>query len=405
MIEPIPRPYPQQLPAEEALLLACARSEMSPIELARARDLAPVVDWYEVERLAREHGVGSLVYPNLKLHFGHEAPAEILDRLKRFSIATTQSNLGLLREVLSTVRELNAHGIECAVFKGLLVNQLSYRNLAIRKSGDIDLLVRKRDYPRAKALFLSQGFQQTLSDKVELLCLQSGLWHEERRLQIDLHWGIPPRELNIGADKIMDRITHVSIGSVKLPSFAMEDVLIILCANAIKEFWNQLLYPYRDIAEFLRGDIALDWESLFERARELKCGRAVAVALAVVDALYEIPLPERVRRELRREPDCARVEQELLRQLFERDTDDSIIINKNGHHLYYFDSPASYYEALIDGALKRLEYRYSVAVEPNEENRARLELTPASALLHYLVKPFWMLGKLVLKPLRGRTDK
>ncbi|MCC6209181.1 MAG: nucleotidyltransferase family protein [Gammaproteobacteria bacterium] len=405
MPEPTLSPYVQQLPAEEGLLLACARSDMTQAEITRAQTLASDLDWHEVERLAREHGVGTLVYPNLKQHFGHEVPAEILDRLRQLSIATTQSNLGLLRELLSTVRELNSHGIECAVFKGLLVNQLAYRNLAIRKSGDVDLLVRKQDYSRAKALFLSQGFTQTLSDKVELLCLQSGLWHEERKLQIDLHWGIPPRELNIRADKIMERITHVAVGGVNVPSFAMEDVFIILCTNATKEFWNQLLYPYRDIAELLRSGIPLDWRSLFNRARDLGCRRAVTVALAVVETLYGVPLPEQVKRELRREPDCEKVERELLRQLFEQDIDDSLVINKTGHHLYYFVSSARYHEALIDGALDRLRFRYLVFVDPNDETRIRRELTPIAALFHYSVKPFWMCGKYLLKILRRSGDE
>lgn len=402
---PNPSPYVRQLPAEEGLLLACARAEMAPAELARARDLAVDVDWYEVERLAREHGVGSLIYPNLKQHFAHEVPGEILDRLKQLSLATTQSNLGLLRELLSTVRELNSHGIECAAFKGLLVNQLAYRNLAIRKSGDVDLLVRERDYPRAKDLFLSQGFRQTLSDKVELLCLQSGLWHEERHLQIDLHWGIPPLELDIRADKIMERITNVAVGGVNIPSFAMEDVFIILCTNAIKEFWNQLLYPYRDIAEFLSGGVPLDWQSLLDRARELKCRRAVTVALAVVETLYEIPLPAQIKRELRREPDCEKAERELLRQLFEQDIEDGIVINKSGHRLYYFDSPVRYHEALIDGIFDRLKFRYSVAMEPNEENRARLRQKPISAAIYYFSRPLWILGKFLLKPLLGRRGR
>lgn len=370
MSKPGNSPYVQELPAAEALLLACARSELTPAELIRARALAAGVDWHEVERLAEEHGVGSLAYRNLRRHFEDLAPAEMIERLKVLSIATTQSNLGLLRETLATVRELSAQGIECAVFKGLITTQLAYGDFSARRCGDIDILVPESDYPRAKELFLAEGFLATMSDKAEIACLQSGLWHEKRRLKIDLHWGIPPRELGIYAGKILRDGTTTILGGMKIPSFSRDDMFIILCVNATKEFWEQRLYAYCDIREFLLHHADLDWARIASRARALRCERMLMAGLGVVHALYDMPLPAPIAARLRETPSVRRVIDELLEQLFNLNPARAIAWGGD-RHLYFFQSSPDYFAALIDSPVRRFYYktvlRHVLSVTPEAE--------------------------------------
>ncbi|MBK9132594.1 MAG: nucleotidyltransferase family protein [Gammaproteobacteria bacterium] len=369
MSKPSNTPYVRELPAAEALLLACARSAMTPAELIRARELAAGVDWHEVERLAEDHGVGSLAYRNLRRHFEDMAPAEMIERLKILSIATTQSNLSLLKEVLFTVR-LGAQGIECTVFKGLITTQLAYGDFSARKCGDIDLLVPESDYPRAKELFLAEGFLSTMSDKAEIACLQSGLWHEDRRLKIDLHWGIPPRELGIHAGEILRNRAYTTLGGMKIPTFSRDDMFLILCVNATKEFWEQRLYAYCDIPEFLLHHADLDWERITGRARALRCERMLMAALGVVHTLYDMPLPALIAARLRETPSVRRVIDELLEQLFNLNPARAIA-GGGDRHLYFFRSSPDYFAALIDNPVRRFYYkkvlRHVLSVTPEAE--------------------------------------
>jgi hypothetical protein len=181
-----PSSYRRLLPPEEALLLISARREIPNNLLAEATRLIPKIDWNRFIRLTVEHGVGPIVHRSMRGYFSSVIPEPYRTQLKQNAVINTQSNLALLGQLLAIVQQLESTGIRFAVFKGLIINQMIYQDLGIRKCGDIDVLIDRRNFSRTKAWFLSQGFRQTLSDKDEALCLQSGLWQEERLINIDL---------------------------------------------------------------------------------------------------------------------------------------------------------------------------------------------------------------------------
>jgi hypothetical protein len=349
-----PTPYRNLLPPEEALLLICARREIPGELLEAGAALITRIDWERLLQLSLNHGVGPLVYASLKRHFAAAAPDACMAQLRQRTLANAQSNLSMLGELAKTARLLESNGVRFAVFKGLVVNETVYRDLAIRKCGDIDLLVDRKDFARAKALFVAEGFVPTLPDSAEIHCLQSGLWHEDRRLMIDLHWGIPPREVGVRAGRILDQLARISIGGVDLPAFSREDLFIALCVNATKEYWNQQLYPYCDIHEFLQGQADLDWKAVLARARTLKCERMMLAALGVVEAAFDHPLPHVRSRAVAATDTTA---QELLHQLFDLEILSPTISGEN-RHLFFHRTQREYYLNLVDSPLRRFLYRH-----------------------------------------------
>ncbi|MBK8162850.1 MAG: nucleotidyltransferase family protein [Gammaproteobacteria bacterium] len=294
-----------------------------------------------------------MVYATIKRQLPEAIPEQLLTQLRANALAGTHGNLVLLREMLRVARQLSTCRIRFAIFKGLTLNQMVYQDLGIRKCGDIDILVGQRDFTRVKDLLLADGFSPTLTDLAEVQYLQSGLWHEQRQVSIDLHWGIPPRELGIRADKILENASGIFIGGQSLPAFSPEDLLIILCVNATKEYWNQLLYPYCDIHEFLSSHPGLNRSALFTRARELRCERMVRTALRVVAALYDMAA---LGGDNRRTMENDRAAQELILQLFDHRPDEGTFISHR-RLLYLFDSTDDYFMTLIDTPLQRLSYR------------------------------------------------
>jgi hypothetical protein len=361
------------------------------------------VNWPAYEELVRVHSVTSLVYSNLKRHFGNTIPAEILGRMKQHFISTTQSNLALLREILAIVQQLRSRHIECAVFKGLAINQQVYHDLSIRKSGDIDILVREKDYRHARQMFVSQGFIPTMSEQSELQCLQSGLWHEGKQSQIDLHWGIPPRQLLIDSDKIMDHVQEIALPGTSIPAFAREDMFIVMCVNAIKEFWNQLLYRYCDIHEFLQNHPELDGKRLARRARELGCHRATGIALAVTKELFNVALTTSMERSFPLSWSGNTIKEEILLQIFEKGPDEGGLLTSDGHRLYRFENILDYNTALIDKAPQRILYRYRRIIEPNATDRSSIPLPATLDFLYYLIRPVRLAIKHVFQILRKLT--
>lgn len=348
--------FRHELPAEEALLLHCANRTLSASSIAQASNLLREVDWERFLQLSYQHGVAALVFRCLNAHFMALTPDEVVADLRRYVILNTQNNLGLLREIVNTVALLHARRIKFAVFKGLVTAELAYGDLSIRRCNDIDILVAEADHLGVKALFLSEGFEQTLSGKAEFLCIQSGLWHEGRRLNIDLHWGIPPRELGIRAARILKNRSSITVAGKDIPTFAKEDMFIILCANATKEFWEQQLYAYCDINEFLQRHTNLNWKLIVNRARVLRCERLLLSGLGVVKALFDSPLPAEIEARLTGNASVQRVVSELLQQLFDHEIAYSAEL-RGARHLYYFHTPSDYFATLIDNPAARLTYK------------------------------------------------
>jgi hypothetical protein len=390
--------YRQRLPPEEALLLISARREIPNKLLAAATIPIMNIDWNRFLRLTIEHGVGPIVYASMKRYFSFAIPEPCLTQLKQNAVMNAQNNLALLGQLLTIIQQLKSREIRFAIFKGLIINQMVYQDLGIRKCGDIDILIDKKNFSGTKAWLLSEGFQQTLSDHDEALCLQSGLWQEEHFINIDLHWGIPPRDLGIRANKILDSPYEISIGGKNIPTFSPEDLLIILCVNATKEYWNQHLYPYCDIHEFLQRYPNLDWEFIAQRTGELKCKRIFYAAIGTTQKLYETSLPAAVEKYIQLNTHIQSVIMELQQQLFEFDVHNSTIVSAK-RHLYFFESTEHYFISLIDGRFRRFIYRHTpkhirhsmiYAIEKAQKN-----LPPSLYCLRLVLIPIQVTGVLL----------
>lgn len=346
-------PSAPPLPAEERLMLICARRTHSDDLKTEARTLGQNVNWERLTDLSLKHRVGPIVYASLRTCLGDITPPSSLSRLRQDTLAAVQHNLGLLREAIRIARLFREQGVRYALFKGLTINQMVYGDLSIRKCGDIDILVDPADFLRVKQLLVSEGFSQTLTDQGELQCLQSGLWHEQRNISVDLHWGLPPRELRIRSKLILDHAAPIMLGGQALSAFCRDDLLIALCVNATKEYWNQLLYPYCDIHEFLRSHPDLDPETLLSRARRLRCERMVLTALQTVSSLYQSSVPARFARLA---PADSRAKKELIRQIFSPPQHGGAA-SSHSQLLTQFESTDAYFMALMDTSLQRLIYR------------------------------------------------
>jgi len=392
--------FRHDLPVEEALLLHCANRSLPPAGIAEAENLLQEVNWERFLQLSYQHGVAALVFRRLNSHFLALTPEEVVADLRRYAILNTQNNLGLLHELVNTVDLLREQCIKFAVFKGLVTAELGYGDISIRRCNDIDILVTGADHPRVKALFLSEGFERTMSSKSEFLCVQSGLWHKGRMLKIDLHWGIPPRELGIEVNPILQNGSSITLAGKVIPTFAKEDMFIILCTNATKEFWQQQLYAYCDISEFLQRHTDMNWKLIVTRARLLRCERVLLAALSIVKALFNSPLPAEIDARVTANASVQRVVCELLYQLFDHKIAYSAE-SRGGRRLYYFRSPSDYFSTLIDNRVARLTYKALISrllrVTADAQGDEPIPATSTLSLLSAATRSPRILGLVLLK--------
>src|SRR5687768_296591 len=148
--------------AEDQLLLTIARRELDPRAVIEVRELVSTgLDWDYLLATAFNHRLVPLLQKNLSTAAADVVPTHILARLKRESVANSQSVLHLIAKQLNIYRLLKERGIRVAIFKGAVLAQMAYGEVSLRQAGDIDMLIDRAHFAQAKSLLESLGYEMT----------------------------------------------------------------------------------------------------------------------------------------------------------------------------------------------------------------------------------------------------
>jgi len=283
------------------------------------------MEWEHLLRIADEHSMMPLLFWHLADAPPELVPATVLARLRERFHHNAQRNLFLTAKLIKLLDLLKAHELPAIPYKGLVLAASSYGNLALREFVDLDLLVHKRDVPRAKELLSAAGYQPqfrlTRAQEAAFLrynC-EHAFVHEDDRSMVDLHWAITERFFSFPLDPecLWERLHRVPLGGSDVPTFSPEDSLLILCVHGSKDAWERLKYVC-DVAELVRTHQDMDWRRVVERAGRLGSERMLFLGLLLARDLLEMPLPEEVSRRAHADPAVEVLVRQMSERLFRR---------------------------------------------------------------------------------------
>lgn len=343
------------------------------------------VDWDEVEWLIQHHRVSGLCLQTLRKIRHKAIPTSLLQNLQIRCSEATRNSLVLMNALHQLIVLIQSAGIEVACFKGVVAAQMIYGQLSIRNFSDIDLLVRKSDHQHTERLLIKNGFRITHRyDNA----FQSGLRDDKRRVNVDLHWGIPPRELNLASQLLWDEISTIEVGNQSIPTFSLNDTIIITAINAVKEFWDASLYRFCDLAELIQRNPQLDWNRLFRRASQMGCKRMLYVALLVADKCLAAPLPRDVSSTLDDLDELNPIVNELIAQL---ENNHLISADEHFRQTQTLTSHRHFFMLMQDTQWQRLKYWLNWVTTPGTADHQFIKLPRALSLLYYVIRPFRLL--------------
>jgi hypothetical protein len=301
----LPVPNACQCPEIELLLL-CSRVQLTPAQRNRLQQLIEQpLDWpYLLER-AKYHKVLLLLTPHLQALHPSWMPPEVLAALQANFEENFQRNLRLLVELLKLVQLFEAQGIPLLAFKGPVLAQVVYGNLALREFVDLDILV-----PEAYAMQASQLLQEShYQPQFTLAAHQHTIyvklryghvfWHEEKQVSVDLHWAVLPKYYSFtpNTDLLWQGSIRIPFAAQSVPTFAPEHLLLFLCAHGAKHQWSQLHWVC-DVAELLRTQTTLNWTLIQERAGQLGTQKMLWLGLYLAHHLLGAKLPTAIENHL-----------------------------------------------------------------------------------------------------------
>ena len=282
--------------AEWRLLLAACTPERSTAN-AEIESLLPLpLRWDRVFELAENHGVQPLLHQSLEDFRGSLTPqtVEILAAKQRTNL---HKAMMLSRELIRILDTLTANDIEAMPYKGLALADSIYGDIALRQTGDIDLLVRAQDVARAcEALHtLNYTPHLRLSAKEEKFYLRSGYEYSfdapAGRNLLELQWALQPRfyAVDYPMEELFHRAVPVSVAGRVTKTLSFEHLFIVLALHAAKHAWGKLIWIC-DLARIMKME-GLKWAQIGSLAQRFRIRRILTLNLLLANEILGVSIP------------------------------------------------------------------------------------------------------------------
>jgi hypothetical protein len=302
---------------ENELILRCARREGVRSLLKQE------INWDYLFGTAQAHGLLPLLHKHVTSTAGDLVPGHFLSRLKRETVANSQNVLHLVGKQLRVHKLFKENGIAVALFKGPLLAQMAYGEIALRQAGDIDLLIERRHFDHARSLLESLGYEMfprltpaQLASHLNNNC-EIQFMRDEWFTVVDLHWELAPRSFvfNVKAEEIMSRLQSVSFAGTTVETFSPEDLVLYQAMHGAKHLWRRLEW-ITSLAESVRASAAIDWDTILERATQARATRMLGLGLRLVEEFSDVQIPSHVLAAVDSDRAMQQMAQRIRAQLF-----------------------------------------------------------------------------------------
>jgi hypothetical protein len=388
---------------ETTLLLTAIRAERQ--NAARAQVVALLeggIDWTLLVETADRHGVTAFLFQRLLELSGAAIPAEIaaaarihLQRHREWN----QARLGELGAILAT---LERHQVAAIPLKGPVLGLLVYGDACIRNFRDLDVLVNRADFARARAALAEIGYQTAsdLTPRQDRACLQrygqAIYWRQNGGVPVEPHWALTSGTFALDLDyaQMWHRSLPMEFDGRIVRRLDAEDMVLALCVHGTKEQWSRLQWLC-DLAWAIHAVPALNWQELVARAERQRCQRVLLLSLQLAHELLEADLPEMVAARIAAERPARDLARQAATAMFEARRPAAAV-----------DLPSRFHMRSHDHAADQMRYLWRTLVTPREAHFRMVRLPdsafglyyPIKVIHDYLLLPAWLLVKRIRGP-------
>lgn len=308
---------------EWQFLIACVATQCAGGDSAAPMPDAAGLDWNTILRLAEAHRVMPLLSSAVLANQVKSASPEIAADLKGRFRYYAQKGMTFVIELRVVLGALRQAGIRCLPLKGPVLTMGSYRKLGLRDFDDLDLLVAPADVTRAVAILAKLGYvgwdvphrwiEPHLRSESEhnLVCV-------ERKITVDLHWGIGRKYFTMPMDfqTLWDRSVRTKLIGSEVPDLSAEDAVLFLCYHGGKHLFGRLTWVC-DVAATIAAHPNLDWDALLDRASQMGARRLLLLGVCLARDMLGSNIPDRIKQLIPTEPKLKPLVAMVLRGIFD----------------------------------------------------------------------------------------
>ena len=293
------------------VLITCARRVCTtdrPGEFeAAVRELAATGGWEALLAAAAEQGMAMLLTQELhKADLMHLAPADVHARYLRVRRGGVARALIMSATLIRTLDLLASAGIRAMPWKGPILGQAVYGDVAARHFADLDVLVYPADAPRAIETLKGAGWLRALEEDIgpmdslmrtecELPLVETGTG-----TVLEVHWGLDPPAMrsSLDVDTVWKSAFPLLLLGRSLPCAGPADTFVGLAVHAARHGWLNLEQAC-SLGALVIAHPETDWAAVVERSRMFGCYRRCLLGAVVIHDLLAIPMPDDILRAAR----------------------------------------------------------------------------------------------------------
>jgi hypothetical protein len=375
---------------EHQLLLRCARVCLDAEQSLQVRKLLEgKIDWDFLFAEAARHRLIPLLYHHL--HGICRESALVRFRTSAYAIGAT--NLWLTTELLKLLALLNDQEIPAIPYRGPTLAVLAYGNIGLRHFSDLDIIIRREDFPKAKDILVSMGYQadpasEAVKESTFLRYIYNcDFWNEASETLVDLHWETSPKYLSFPLDfqEMRKGLERQTLAGKEILSLKPEYLLPIICVHCAKHVWGRLAWIC-DVAALIEAHPRMDWGLALDLARKGGVERLVRLGLFLANDLLQAPLPEDLQRRLQADAVVASLGQVVYKRLFQSSPVESDLLETVGFQL-----------TLKEHWRGKFLYCGHLLFTPAPEDLVLIRVPPALSFIYYLIRPGRLIGKFVMR--------
>jgi hypothetical protein len=248
-----------------------------------------------------------------------EVPPSTFNFLRSTYYQTLAQNTLMYQELERILKALDRAGIEVIVLKGAALAATVYADIGLRPMGDLDLLVKDEQLPRALEVILSMGYVEEPIPHEEFnrqIGYDVHLWRESNHnLKVEVHWGlITGGYVWFGPtmgwvwEQAEDWYPNVKSLHNNCLVLSFESSLLYLSAHLMLQHGIEQarLVWFFDLHQLIsQSEKEEGWDRLVEQFWENRWLPALRATLTQVQLLFDTALPDGILANFsRRETDC-----------------------------------------------------------------------------------------------------
>jgi len=367
---------------EDDFLLSAARAYfLGGTDPAARLAVSGALDWSLIGEKAEAHGLLPLLMRQIEGGCPDAFPAAGLESLRRRFSGHELRMLLMARELIRLLDLLDARGLRAIPFKGPALAAFLYGDPAMRRSDDLDLLIREQDFWGVSEALESQGFlrhppitRRQMAAYSRSECDMT-FAHGASGLRVEVHWALVPpyHGQRIPAAQLWERLETAQFLDRTIPMLSAEDHLTALCLHAAKHMWRRLEWICGVVALLVRARPP-DLELAFRRARSWGSERVLLLGLQLARELTGMTLPAQAPSRIQCTQSVEAVAREVWSGLFREATPGFVELTR-------------FRLKLSDRLSDRIRYCVNRALLPSYEDLGCVQLPGPLSYLYFLVRP------------------